>query len=74
MIEWQNQLAALHQKFIWLLFFSIPKALNLYSLLEKYRENPELYLDSIVLEVSFLFKNKQIVWTKLESVIKVDSQ
>ena len=65
---WQNQVASLRQKYTWLLFFSVPKALKIHSLLEDHL-SPEL--DSIVLEVSFLFENRKDVRIMLEDIVRV---
>ena len=67
LIEWRDQVDSLRQKYTWLLFFSVPKALHLYSLLD----DLEFDLDSIVREISFLFENSSSVREKLKRVVKV---
>ena len=67
-VEWQSQVTAFRQKYPWLLFFSVPKALYLYSLLNK---DLKLNLDLIVLEVSFLFENNITAQNILKKIVKV---
>ena len=57
--SWRNRVIELRSQYDWLLFFSIPKILRLYKLLSAKDLEPNLQLDRIVHEISFLCKNNQ---------------
>ena len=55
---WLQSVDELRAKYDWLLFFSVPKLLILYHLLQV--EDPNL--ETIVHEISFLCSNEQAAW------------
>ena len=57
----------LRNKYDWLLFFSLPKLLFLYHLLQP--ENPNL--EAIVHEISFLCSNEQAAWKGVQAGVEV---
>ena len=63
--DWNTIVSELHTQFESLLFFSIPKLLHLHQKLS------DGHSDSVVGEISFLFKNNSIVREKLKSSVKV---
>ena len=54
---WTHEVEQLRKEFSWLLFFSVPKLLRLYQLLNEEQENVEVHLKQIVHEISFLCVN-----------------
>lgn len=65
--EWEKEVAQLRSQYEQLLFFTIPKLLHLYHMITA----PELNLDGITQEVSFLFQNEPDVRQKLKNAVKV---
>ena len=55
---WMQSVDELRNQYDWLLFFSMPKLLILYDLLQAERSN----LEAIVHEISFLCSNEQADW------------
>jgi len=53
--SWRKRVSELRSQYDWLLFFSIPKILNLYNLMSSGEDK----MDQIVAEVSFLCRNNQ---------------
>jgi len=60
----------LRHQYKWLLFFSVPKLLLLYHLLQE--ENPNL--EAIVHEIIFLCSNTQEAWESALKMVKVSGQ
>ena len=65
--QWSEKVSQLRREYSWLLFFSVPKLLLLYSLVNK----KEPKIPAIVAEISFLFENNMEVRGKLITVLKV---
>ena len=65
--EWELQIVQLRAHYEQLLFFSIPKLLNLYNLMT----SKESQFDGVAKEVGFLFQNKPDVQLKLRETVKV---
>ena len=65
--DWTTKVVDLRQHYTWLLFFSVPKILHLYSLVEELSVD----LDAIVREILFLFENDLLVRQKLKPVVQV---
>ena len=65
--EWIQHVAALRNKYDWLLFFKVPKLLLLYHLLTAKDPN----LEAIMHEISFLCSNKQEAWERTLEMVKV---
>ncbi len=68
LVQWREQVDSLRQKYTWLLFFSVPKALYLFSLLD---DDLDFNLPATVKEVSFLFENTAPVREILKKVVQV---
>ena len=68
--KWIEDVAALRNKYDWLLFFSVPKLLLLYHLLMA--KDPKL--KAIMHEISFLCSNEQEAWTRTFKMVKVSGQ
>ena len=64
--KWMERVAELRNEYKWLLFFSVPKLLLLYHLLQ------DQNLAAIVHEISFLFSNTQASWES--AVVEVNSR
>jgi len=67
--EWTEHVDELRNQYHWLLFFSVPKILCLYHLLQEKKPNVE----AIVHEISFLCRNDQAVWENAQVVVEVSS-
>ena len=67
--KWMGQVDKLRNQYHWLLFFSVPKMLLLYHLLQEKEPNVE----AIVREISFLCCNDQTAWENARVVVKVSS-
>ena len=65
--KWSENVSQLRREYSWLLFFSVPKLLLLYSLVDEQEPN----LAAIVAEISFLFENSVKVRENLTTVLKV---
>ena len=63
--NWMKCVAELRSQYDWLLFFSVPKLLLVYHLLQE--ENVE----AIVHEISFLCSNEQAAWESAQVEVKV---
>ena len=57
----------LRSQYDWLLFFSVPKLLILYHMLQA--QNPNV--GAIVHEISFLFSNEQAAWDNAQKSVEV---
>ena len=68
--RWEQQMTELRHQYKWLLFFSVPKLLLLYHLLQE--ENPNL--EAIVHEIIFLCSNTQEAWESALKMVKVSGQ
>ena len=66
---WADRVDELRNQYDWLLFFSMPKLLLLYDLLQA--ESPNL--EAIVHEISFLCSNQQPSWENVQKLVKVSS-
>ncbi len=66
---WTQKVAELRNQYDWLLFFSVPKLLNFYSML-KVVETEEQY-DRIVHEISFLCCNDRATRDAVKASMKV---
>ena len=60
----------LRSQYHWLLFFSVPKLLLLYRLLQEKKINVE----AIVHEISFLCSNEQASWKNAHDLVEVSGQ
>lgn len=73
--EWTEKVAALRQRYTWLLFFSVPKLLQLHSLTHSpgnsLTDQPVVDLDAIVHNICFLFENDILVRRRLKPVVQV---
>ena len=67
--EWMQQVDELRNQYHWLLFFSVPKMLRLYHLLQEKRPNVE----AIVHDISFLCRNDQATWENARVMVEVSS-
>lgn len=67
--EWMQQVDELRNQYHWLLFFSVPKMLHLYHLLQEKRPNVE----AIVHDISFLCCNEQATWENTRVMVEVSS-
>ena len=67
---WMECVAELRSQYDWLLFFSVPKLLRLYHLLQE----EDLNLEAIVHEISFLCSNEQAAWESALEMVQVNSQ
>ena len=67
---WMERVAELRSQYDWLLFFSVPKLLCLYHLLQE----EDLNLEAIVHEISFLCSNEQAAWESALEMVQVNSQ
>ena len=67
---WMERVAELRSQYDWLLFFSVPKLLRLYHLLQE----EDLNLEAIVHEISFLCSNEQAAWESALEMVQVNSQ
>lgn len=67
--RWMQHVDELRNQYHWLLFFSVPKMLLLYHLLQEENSNPW----AIVHEISFLCYNEQAAWKNAQVVVKVNS-
>ena len=63
--EWIQHVDKLRAQYHWLLFFSMPKILLLYHLLQ------EKNVEAIVREISFLCHNDQAAWENAQVVVEV---
>ena len=70
LIRWKQYMTELRHQYKWLLFFSVPKLLLLYHLLQE--ENPNL--EAIVHEIIFLCSNTQEAWESALKIVKVSCQ
>ena len=68
--KWMQQVDELRNQYHWLLFFSVPKMLLLYHLLQEKKPNVE----AIVHEISFLCCNEQAAWENARVVVEVSSR
>ena len=68
--RWEQQMSELRNQYKWLLFFSMPKLLVLYHLLQEMNPN----LETIVHEISFLCSNTQEAWESALKMVKVSCQ
>ena len=68
--SWKKLLTELRSKYGWLLFFSIPKILRLYTLVSVCEGRHE-QLDEIVAEISFLCQNDEASRQNLKQRVKV---
>ena len=66
--NWMQRVAELRSQYDWLLFFSVPKLLLVYHLLQE--ENVE----AIVHEISFLCSNEQDAWESAQVEVKVRAE
>ena len=66
--NWMQRVAELRSQYDWLLFFSVPKLLLVYHLLQE--ENVE----AIVHEISFLCSNEQDAWKSAQVEVKVRAE
>ena len=64
---WKKRVAELRSQYDWLLFFSMPKLLRLYYLLQV--EDPNL--EAIVHEISFLCCNEQAALESMWKMVEV---
>ena len=67
---WLQSVDELRTEYDWLLFFSVPKLLTLYHLLQA--EDPNL--ETIVHEISFLCSNEQAAWKDVCMKVEVSCQ
>ena len=67
--EWIQHVDELRNQYHWLLFFSVPKMLHLYHLLQE--KNPNV--EAIVREISFLCRNDPAARKNAQVVVKVSS-
>ena len=65
--QWSEKVSQLQKEYSWLLFFSVPKLLLLYSLVDVQEPN----IPAIVVEISFLFENTSEVREKVTTALKV---
>ena len=65
--RWMQHMTELRNQYEWLLFFSTPKLLLLYHLLQEEKPN----LEAIVHEISFLCSNTQEAWESALKIVKV---
>ncbi len=68
--KWKKSITELRSQYNWLLFFSIPKILNLYKLVSVWEGQNE-QLDEIVAEISFLCQNDEVTRQNLKKCMKV---
>lgn len=66
----RKQISTERTEYPWLLFFSIPKILQLYKLLPACDNNPE-QLDKIVCEISYICKNDEPTRQTLRQKVQV---
>ena len=64
---WMQHVTKLRNQYDWLLFFSVPKMLLLYHLLQDEKPN----LEAIVHEISFLCSNEQATMESIQKRVKV---
>ena len=67
--RWLQHVDELRNQYKWLLFFSVPKMLLLYHLLQE--KNPNL--GAIAHEISFLCCNEQAAWKNAQLVVEVSN-
>ena len=67
---WMQHVNKLRSQYHWLLFFSVPKLLLLYRLLQEKKINVE----AIVHEISFLCSNEQASWKNAHDLVEVSGQ
>ena len=73
--NWANRVTKLRSQHQWLLFFSVPKQLLLYQLIQEWdEENVEGCLDLLVKEVMFLVTNDSITRQGLREDIQVSKK
>ena len=65
--KWMQSVSELRDKYNWLLFFSMPKLLRLFHLLQEETLNMEL----IVHEISFLCCNEQATLKSVQKMVEV---
>lgn len=66
--NWMQRVAELRSQYDWLLFFSVPKLLLVYHLLQ------EGNVEGIVHEISFLCSNEQDAWKSAQVEVKVRAE
>lgn len=66
---WMQRVTELRNQYDWLLFFSVPKLLTIYSMLKS--AEPENQFDQIVQEISFLCNNDQATRDAIKARMKV---
>ena len=72
LMNWANHVTELRSQYQWLLFFSVPKQLLLYQLIQNWNDkNVEECLDLLLKEVMFLVTNDPITRHHLRQEIQV---
>ena len=66
--NWMQRVAELRSQYDWLLFFSVPKLLLVYHLLQ------EGNVEAIVHEISFLCSNEQDAWKSAQVEVQVRAE